>query len=428
MPQTVSLPASQDARALRRQSFLLWCLFILALQELSVMIGVSGVQVGYLFLLILLFPYRRTVLTEPAVAVLAVYAVVFLAGAPELLTGDANYSIRTTASFLAFLAPLLLLLVKFEERDLDLFKSAVIWAAVYYSLSSLYAYATAVGFGLSIFTLKFLVGSQRYGFVLLLAFFLAIYSTQLKGLVKTAVISILFFGALLTFSRATLVSLAGAGLFAVLTSGWRIRIGLGRLRWSSVARAVLIVATIAALGVLAAESLGEYWRFINERLIRPAMTGQLLTAFWSFNYQSSEGARAYLTALIFDYVAAHPWTGSNYAGLYLIYDELNGRGSAHNQLTDVLFRTGAVGFALYLWLLGCIILFFRRDRAILVGLVAVLIYGMFHETFKLGHGGFIFGFLLSYQFWMRRQRAMRGSSSPLVQPADRPGLPSPTVT
>jgi O-antigen ligase len=142
-----------------------------------------------------------------------------------------------------------------------------------------------------------------------------------------------------------------------------------------------------------------------------------LSAFWSLNYQSSEGARAYLTNLILDYLAVHPWTGSNFAGLYLIYDELNGRGSAHNQYTDVFFRTGVIGFALYLWMLSRIVVFFRHDRAILVGLVAVLIYGIFHETFKLGHGGFLFGFLLSYQFWMRRQ----GSSLP-SRVLDPPGL------
>ncbi len=416
MMQISSLSAAQDARSLRRQSFLLWCLFVLALQQFSVIIGVSGVSISYFFLLIFLFPYRRMVLTEPAAAILVVYATVYLAGAPTLLTADPNYGIRTTASFLAFMAPLLLLLVKFEERDLDLFKSAVVWAAVYYSLSSLYVYATSNAF--SVFTLKLIVGSQRYGFVLLLAFFIACYSKQLKGLVKALVIALIFFGALLTFSRATLVALAGAGLFAMFTARWRVRSKFRRyLRWSTVIHSLLFVVAIIAVVIVAAESLGDYWSFIDQRLITPALTGQLLSAFWSLNYQSSEGARAYLTNLILDYLAVHTWTGSNFAGLYLIYDELNGRGSAHNQYTDVFFRTGVIGFALYLWMLSRIVVFFRHDRAILVGLVAVLIYGIFHETFKLGHGGFLFGFLLSYQFWMRRL----GSSLP-SRVLDPPGL------
>ena len=237
----------------------------------------------------------------------------------------------------------------------------------------------------------------------------------------------------LTFSRATLVALAGGGLFALFTSGWRIRAGWGRfLRWSTVIHTSLFVVAMIVLIVVAAKSLEDYWSFIDQRLITPAMTGQLLTSFWSLNYQSSEGARAYLTSLILNYVAAHPWTGSNFAGLYLIYEELNGRGSAHNQFTDVLFRTGIVGFALYVWFQARIFVFFRRDRALLVGLVAVLIYGLFHETFKLGHGGFIFGFLLSYQFWMRRQETSATRPSARLQhsaspPGSRPENPA-TVT
>jgi hypothetical protein len=400
MPQAMSLPGSQDARTVRRQSILLWCLFFLSLQQLTVMIGVSGVHIEYFFLFLFLIPLRRIVLTRPAVSVFVVYAIIFLSGAPAILTGEPNYSIRVTASFLAFLAPLSMLLVKFEEGDLALFKSVIVWAAVYYSASSLYTYFIATGF--SIYTLKLIVGSQRYGFVLLLAFFIAIYSTEVKGLLKAAVIGVIFVGALLTFSRATLVSLAGAGVFAMLIGDWRIRVGL---RWSTVGRALFIVCSLTALGFYAADRFGEYWTFVEERLIQPALSGRLAAAFLSFNYYSSEGARAYLTSLILDYLTAHPWMGSNYAGLYLLYEQLDGRGATHNQLTDVLLRTGAIGFALWLWLLARIFLFFRRDRALLVGLVAVMIYGMFHETFKLGHGAFIFGFLLSYQFWMRRQQA-----------------------
>jgi len=257
--------------------------------------------------------------------------------------------------------------------------------------------------------------------VLLLAFFIAVYSTRLKGLVKALVIALIFFGSLLTFSRATLVALAGAGLFALFTGGWRIRGGWRRfLRWSTVIHTLLFVVAMTVLIVVAAKSLEDYWSFIDQRLITPAMTGQLLTSFWSLNYQSSEGARAYLTSLILNYVAAHPWTGSNFAGLYLIYEELDGRGSAHNQFTDVLFRTGVVGFTLYLWFQVRIFLFYRRDRALLVGLVAVLLYGAFHETFKLGHGGFLLGFLLSYQFWMRRQQRVAASSSSMPQQSTSP--------
>jgi hypothetical protein len=252
--------------------------------------------------------------------------------------------------------------------------------------------------------LKAIVGSQRYGFILCLGFFVALYFKPLAGLAKFAVLVTILAGALLTFSRATIVALAGAGVIAiVLDLRPIVAILFRRPRWSSVGRAIIVMSLIVALAVVVAERLKDYWDFIYSRLIQPALTGQLGAAFFSVDFTSSEGARAYLTGLVLDYVAAHPFMGSNFAGLYLLYDELAGSASTHNQFADVLLRTGVLGFLLYAWLIAKIIQNFRADRGVLYGFIAILIYGMFHETFKLGHGSFVFGFLLSYQYWMRRR-------------------------
>ena len=70
-------------------------------------------------------------------------------------------------------------------------------------------------------------------------------------------------------------------------------------------------------------------------------------------------------------------------------------GSAHNQYTDILFRTGMLGMAAYLYLLFKLFFFlFKTDPGLFWGFVGMLIYGVFHETFKESHGGFIFAFLL----------------------------------
>jgi hypothetical protein len=383
---------------------LLCVLFLASLQPLSVEIGADGVFVGYLFLTLLVVPLRQVVVTHSAALVIAVYSAIFLVGAPRLITGDPYYSIRVCASFFAFVAPFLLLFVRFEKRDLGLFKSVVIVAAVYYAVSRLYVYGSNLS--VDVFSLRGIVGSQRYGFVLCLAFFLALYSRRLKGLTKASILGVLLCGCLLTFSRATFVALGGAGFLAMLSGiRWGVRLRARRLRWTAVVRAVTVVALVVVVVVLAADRLRDYWSFIDARLIAPALSGELFASFLSSSYESSEGARAYLTGLVFEYLAKYPWTGSNYAGLYLLYEQLNGSAATHNQLTDVLLRTGAIGFALYAWLVFRVLQFFRKDKGIFFGLVAILIYGMFHETFKLGHGAFLFGFLLSYQYWMRRQEA-----------------------
>ena len=111
---------------------------------------------------------------------------------------------------------------------------------------------------------------------------------------------------------------------------------------------------------------------------------------------------------IYEFFLEHPITGSSFSGLYLLFDEYGGVASTHNQYTDVLLRTGLIGFSLYMWLIVRMTRWYRRERGVFFGLIAVLAFGLFHETFKLGYGGFIFGFLLSYHFWMiRRERSRR---------------------
>ena len=40
----------------------------------------------------------------------------------------------------------------------------------------------------------------------------------------------------------------------------------------------------------------------------------------------------------------------------------------------------------------------RRWTAVLIGFVGILFYGLFHETFRMSYGSFIFGMLLSFSY------------------------------
>jgi O-antigen ligase len=118
------------------------------------------------------------------------------------------------------------------------------------------------------------------------------------------------------------------------------------------------------------------------------------------NPNSSEGYRYKLNLQILDYVSSNPFFGSNFKGLYLIFDEYQGGQSAHNQYLDIFLRTGLFGGIIWLFLLVKIFRFCKYDESLQTGLVSVLIFGLVHETFKLSQGSFIFGMLLSF-YYMR---------------------------
>lgn len=114
--------------------------------------------------------------------------------------------------------------------------------------------------------------------------------------------------------------------------------------------------------------------------------------------ESSEGFRIFMISKVFDYLSASPLFGSGYLGVWSMFEDL--QGSAHNQFLDVLFRTGIIGFTLFMYLLFKIMsfLFKQKEKGLFYGVIGVLCIGFFHETFKLSHGAFIFAFLVGMTF------------------------------
>jgi len=111
--------------------------------------------------------------------------------------------------------------------------------------------------------------------------------------------------------------------------------------------------------------------------------------------------------MIVEFVLHNPLTGSGYLGSWILFDDLSG--SAHNQYLDVLFRTGIVGFFAYLWLLYRLLRFLKHNEpSLFFGVVGVLIYGLFHETFKLSQGAFILSFMLGMMVQKRVLSYERG--------------------
>jgi len=110
------------------------------------------------------------------------------------------------------------------------------------------------------------------------------------------------------------------------------------------------------------------------------------------NPESSEGFRIFLMKTILIFIGSWPLTGSGFMGIWILFEDRVG--SAHGQFNDVLFRTGIIGMAIYLYLLQRLGSFLRkRDMGLFLGLIGILFYGLFHETFKLAHGAFVLAFL-----------------------------------
>jgi len=112
-----------------------------------------------------------------------------------------------------------------------------------------------------------------------------------------------------------------------------------------------------------------------------------------------------LLSKILNYVFSHPFTGSGFLGCWIMFENL--QCSAHNQYADVLFRVGFIGFLIYIYILFKILKFLKiYHKDLFFGLTGVIIYGFFHETFKLSQGAFILTFLIGMMMTAQRKKIL----------------------
>ena len=120
------------------------------------------------------------------------------------------------------------------------------------------------------------------------------------------------------------------------------------------------------------------------------------------NIKTSEGFRLFLLGKIINYVTFNPFTGSGFLGCWIMFDDL--KCSAHNQYADVLFRTGFIGFYIYLYILYKVFIYLKDNHQdLFYGFVGILVYGLFHETFKMSQGAFILSFMIGMMVTSKRK-------------------------
>ncbi|HEX2825373.1 MAG TPA: O-antigen ligase family protein [Burkholderiales bacterium] len=391
-----------SVRALRLCAF-----FVISLYP--IVIGDSGIGANYSFVLLPLAVamVHGSVRRPPSgfLYLIMMYTAIFVIAAVYQYEFYQDGG-RRLASFILFMTMFAYAFVDIDEVMVRSFAAAVVIMSILLSLSSVVIFFVAGGSSLG-FEAKNVVGSQRVGFLYLFALWI-VYLQPVSGIArrvaKQGIAIVLLVGLFLTFSRSSVIALLGSmGLF------WLV--GFGDWLRKPRLRAVLVAVAILAATVLA---LGLVWwlvpvvfDFFDTRLFEYALNSDVVDQDLS-NEHSSGGTRIFLWRHILDFVADNPLTGTGYLGVWSIVGSFSG--SAHNQYADVLLRTGVPGLLAYLGLLAVLLRYLRRvHRGFFWGLIAVLIYGMLHETFKETHGTFMLAFLLGMMAGSPRRRLPPGT-------------------
>jgi O-antigen ligase len=267
------------------------------------------------------------------------------------------------------------------------FKNSLIIISLFFSLVTLYKFITLGASDLG-FDAKGEVGSQRFGFVYVLSIWVLIYDKNYHKLKKFMLIFIILLGLLLTFSRSGIVAMLVTFFLVLLSSiiKWFKRPNLKGFYIGL----IIILFFIFTL-IFINYKYPIIFDFFYQRLFSYFEKGG--TSQIDLDQDTSEGYRVFLLKKVINFVLFNPLTGSGFLGVWIMFDDQSG--SAHGQFVDVFFRTGFIGLILYLIILVKILNYFLKFHiGFFWGIIGVIVYGFFHETFKLSQGTFILAFLI----------------------------------
>lgn len=407
-------PGSSHLTLFRVVLTILFTLFLLPIQ-------IGGISVNYSFLFLplgyLLFTGHVKSPPRSFTPIIAFYVLIFIAASVYQLQ-YLGEGLRRIISFTLFMSAFSYTFVKIDKDMVVSFKAAVVLISLLLSLNAMYVFFVSSGSSTLGFEARDLVGSNRVGFIYLVAFWLVYLhksSERLFAVLKYPILIILLGGLLLTFSRSSIVGLlASFGLFTLA----------GCLKWckqpslKSVGKAVSTVILLGGIFALLYTTIPLAFAFFEERIFSYISDSITMRQDLGDMY-SSGGTRIYLLRRISEFVYANPWTGSGYLGVWIL-PGLGGDfvGSAHNQYADVLFRTGFIGLFVYGYLLLLLLIFlYKNERSLFWGFVAVLMYGIFNETFKESQGSFVLAFSIGMlaQSLRESRSSAQSTSVPVVR-------------
>jgi hypothetical protein len=389
-------------------------LFTIFLTPFSFMVRGDNVSVNYSFVLfpifLLLTGGKLKAPIKSAQTLISIYIIIFIT-----CFIYQNYYIqfweRRFISFFIFMSLFTFFIVEIDKQMMKAFKYSIILVSIIYSLNSLYTYFSNGGMSLGFEGMRPIVQSQRYGFVLLFGFWLTIFfktKSTLGICFKMFAIFVIFNGLGLTFSRSSVAGLLASS--SALCAMFILKIIKEPIKNlpNKLIKPIIYSSLITVIIILSYQLIPDYFQFFSERLLGRSITPILSEGFNSYpkfprydtyvynQLESSEGYRIFMITEILKYLTSNPLFGSGYLGVWVMFDDLSG--ASHNQLLDVLFRTGVVGFAGFLFILYYIVKynFVSQNMPVLITIIGILAIGLFHETFKLSQGAFIFSFLAAH--------------------------------
>ena len=372
--------------------------FLIALIPFSINFNDQGISANYLFvllpMLIILAKGNVKIPSRNIIIILLIYSFIFLASVlyqHEFL----KYADRRIISFIIFMSAFSYLLININFDMVVAFKIAIVLFSVSLSLIKLNDYFLLGGLDLG-HSAKTVVGTQRYGFIFLLGFWILAFcqpNNFFFKILKILCLLIILIGLMNTFSRSSLIAfISGVLIFFFTQINLKKRPSI-KLSFVFVTYLFIFVASIFLLLKL----FPGHYEFYKARIYNFIMDGVFINQFVEISLDDTVGYRILILQDILNFIIKNPLTGSGYLGCWVMYDSLNC--SAHSQYSDVLFRTGLFGFSVYVYLLFRIFRNLRfSNRDLFFGYLSVLIYGLVHETFKLSHGAFIFSFLLAMTY------------------------------
>jgi len=370
-------------------------MFVIFLLPVSFISGISSNYSFVLYPLVIIFFKSKVLIPNKLIIGSIVFYFILFMVSFFVNTEYNQFYVRRIVSFFIFMSIFCFLFINIDRNKLTAFKIAIVLYSLIYIIPNVITFFFAEASSLDV-NLKAQFGSQRYGFIYIMAFWI-IYLHRPKAfrwyfVSKYTLLVLLLIGILLTFSRSSIVSLLMSFIvYFIYESYINKKYMLERLKNISIS--IFIFICIFSFAYLVAPFLIEF--FIDTFFLK--IFEENTDGFDLFNENSSIGYRLYMFYKIVNFISISPFVGSGYLGVWVFFESLEG--SAHNQYSDVIFRVGIFGFIIYMLLINRVVFYLHKyEQGLFFGFIAVLFYGLFHETFKLSHGAFLLSFLLALTF------------------------------
>lgn len=352
-------------------------------------------SVNYTFALaVIILVFLRGKLTVPPLEIQSIIFILTLVLFASILSNpNSPHHERQILSFLTYSSVFMFCFLKLKEEAVLSLLMGVLLSGLVYSLNLISKVYLEFDVD-QIDQLKNMVGSQRYGFVLLFSFWIVLLELRLKLnlslLTLIPILAVLILGMSLTYSRTTILVLCFTlGIFTLLNIKSKKIIKLV----FSLTGAFVALVSFDIINL----PIGYYTKSLFEPLFNSGFSNSLLVE------TSSEGIRLLRLKEILNHTAESPFFGTGFLGYWAIAPIGS---SAHSQYGDILLRTGLFGAFFYaLTLVSTVVKTWKYSQSTFWALSSILCYSVFHETWKDSHGAYLMALIFHIAFIQTRKSA-----------------------